>query len=183
MPITAEHVRTTLGTYLAEHPEEKAALAGLVEALDEAGDDISSRKSFGGHVTAGAILLRPDNRILMIEHRALKKWLLPGGHCEPEDGTLLQAALRELAEETGVDAARVIPVTAEPVQVDWHEIPPSEGKQEPAHIHYDFRFLFRSPFEDVTLQAEEVTGFEWRAVDHLHDETLRARVKHAMRTW
>lgn len=33
-------------------------------------------------MTAGAALLRPDGRVLTIEHRALCKWLLPGGHVE-----------------------------------------------------------------------------------------------------
>ncbi|WTO36408.1 NUDIX domain-containing protein [Streptomyces achromogenes] len=48
----------------------------------------------------GAALVRPDGRVLTIEHRALRKWLLPGGHVEAEDTSLRDAALRELAEET-----------------------------------------------------------------------------------
>lgn len=79
MPITAQHVRETLDAYLADHPAEKENLTVLSEVLDEAGDSIASRKEFRGHVTAGAALLRPDGRVLTIEHRALRKWLLPGG--------------------------------------------------------------------------------------------------------
>ncbi|MFE2674981.1 NUDIX domain-containing protein [Streptomyces hygroscopicus] len=109
MPITAQHVRETLDAYLANHPDEKDALSVLSEVLDKAGDSIASRKEYRGHVTAGAALLRPDGRVLTIEHRALRKWLLPGGHVEESDATLLGAALRELAEETGISPDQVEP--------------------------------------------------------------------------
>ena len=37
-----------------------------------------------------------------IRHKTLDKWLLPGGHIEPEDSSLLGASLRELEEEAGI---------------------------------------------------------------------------------
>ncbi|MGW0886007.1 NUDIX domain-containing protein [Streptomyces sp. NPDC002671] len=51
------------------------------------------------HATAGAILVDASHRVLHIQHLATGKWLLPGGHLEPADNTLLQAAGRELTEE------------------------------------------------------------------------------------
>ncbi|MFD4410430.1 NUDIX domain-containing protein [Streptomyces sp. NPDC058467] len=106
MPITAQHVRNTLDAYLAQHPDEKDRLSVLSEVLDEAGDSITSRKECQGQVTAGAVLLRPDGRVLQIEHKALGIRLFPGGHVEDSDATLLDAALRELAEEAGIGAGR-----------------------------------------------------------------------------
>lgn len=40
--------------------------------------------------------------MLVIWHRALASWLPPGGHLAPGDVSLVDAARRELAEETGV---------------------------------------------------------------------------------
>lgn len=176
MPISAQHVRDTLDAYLVQHPEDKDALSALVEVLDEAGDSIASRKEFRGHVTAGAILLRPDGRVLTIEHRALAKWLLPGGHVEPGDETLLGAALRELAEETGIDASAVEPVDELPLHIDAHPIPANDSKGEPEHQHFDFRFLFRTTADAVVLQEEEVTNYSWQFADMLTSEPMRGRV-------
>ena len=51
--------------------------------------------------SAGAIVFRGDT-VLMI--RAGSRWSFPKGHVEPGE-TLLQAALRETREETGIEAA------------------------------------------------------------------------------
>ncbi|MEU5398403.1 NUDIX hydrolase [Streptomyces sp. NPDC005963] len=180
MPITADHIRTTLAEYTDAHPEDKHALAPLAELLDQ-GTDVTSRKEFRGHVTAGAVLVNDRGEALFIHHNALDKWLTPGGHLEPEDMDLLGAALRELVEETGVTLS-LAPVQPTPVHIDVHPIPANDSKGEGAHWHADFRYVFRASGDQaVTLQEEEVSGYAWRSVDTITDETLRARVAASLR--
>lgn len=181
MPITAQHVRETTDAYLAEHPDEEGALSPLVATLADTGDSVTSRKEFRGHVTAGAALVRPDGRVLTIEHRALRKWLLPGGHVEDSDATLVEAALRELAEETGISADRVKAASDLPLHVDVHSIPANPAKREPEHLHFDFRYLFRTTADRVDLQEEEVTAYSWQFADMLTAEPLRTRLMNAAR--
>lgn len=57
-------------------------------------------------ITASALVLRPDRRILLLRHKALKVWLYPGGHVEDNE-TPDDAALREVLEETGFEAEHV----------------------------------------------------------------------------
>ncbi|WP_131787604.1 NUDIX domain-containing protein [Protofrankia symbiont of Coriaria ruscifolia] len=182
MAITADHIRTTLTIYLDAHPEEKADLVPVLDILDTGGD-ITSRTEFRGHVTAGAILADTDGRILHIHHRALDRWLLPGGHLETSDKTLLGAALRELAEETGIPTDAVNPAEEHPIHIDVHPIPANTAKGEPEHRHVDFRFIFRTTTTtDVRqLQTEEVTDATWRKLDSLGDATLRQRIAAALR--
>jgi 8-oxo-dGTP pyrophosphatase MutT (NUDIX family) len=176
MPIFVEHVRDTLNAYLSLHPEDKERLAGLSEVIDQAGDFIVSRKEFRGHATAGAVLVRPDGCVLAIEHRALSRWLLPGGHLESEDESLAGAALRELVEETGIDPVAVTLVVDLPMHIDAHPIPANPAKGEPDHQHFDFRFLFRTTADAGQLQAEEVTAASWQQPTDLLAEPLRSRV-------
>ncbi|MFE2943672.1 NUDIX hydrolase [Streptomyces sp. NPDC059255] len=180
LPITEAHLRTTLTVYLDEHPEEKPGLAPVLDLLDS-GADLTVRSEFRGHATAGAILAGPDGRILHVHHLALDKWLLPGGHLESVDDTLLEAALRELIEETGIPADAVTTVTHRPLHIDVHHIPANHSKGEPDHQHIDFRFLFRTTADVGQLQAEEVTGAAWRDADIIGDQTLRQRVTRALR--
>ncbi|MFI1940312.1 NUDIX hydrolase [Streptomyces purpureus] len=180
MPITADHIRTTLAEYADAHPEDKHALAPLAELLDQ-GADVTSREEFRGHVTAGAVLVNDRDEALFIHHNVLGKWLTPGGHLEPEDANLLGAALRELVEETGVTLS-LAPVQPTPVHIDVHPIPANDNKGEGAHWHADFRYVFRTTGDQaVTLKEEEVSGYAWRGVDTIADETLRARVAAVLR--
>ncbi|WP_405448270.1 NUDIX domain-containing protein [Streptomyces achromogenes] len=124
----------------------------------------------------GAALVRPDGRVLTIEHRALRKWLLPGGHIEAEDTSLRDSALRELAEETGISPDQVQPVGDGLLHIDVHTIPANDAKGEPEHPHFDFRFLFRTTANAVELQEEEVTNYSWQLANMLTTEPLRSRV-------
>ncbi|MGH8882874.1 MAG: NUDIX domain-containing protein, partial [Stackebrandtia sp.] len=62
------------------------------------------------HATASVFLFaRAENswHVGLIRHPRLGKWMLPGGHVEPDENPA-EAALREVAEETGL-TARFLP--------------------------------------------------------------------------
>jgi 8-oxo-dGTP pyrophosphatase MutT (NUDIX family) len=129
-----------------------------------AGADVCSRKEFRGHVTCGTILMDRAGNALMIHHRALDKWLFPGGHIEASDISLAGAALRELVEETGISADLIEPLSGMadlPIHIDCHLIPANPAKDEPAHRHFDFRFAWVGMPGQVTMQAEEIRNWEW----------------------
>jgi 8-oxo-dGTP pyrophosphatase MutT (NUDIX family) len=110
-----------------------------------------SRKQFTpGHITCTGLVLAPDSRrLLLVHHRRLDRWLLPGGHVEARDPEIWESARREVIEETGaVLAVNGIPPL---VSLDVHGIP--ARRNEPYHLHHDLVFRFRSLSE--TLQASE----------------------------
>ncbi len=125
------------------------------------GRDLASRQSFPLHVTAGALLVR-GTEILLVEHRAYGIVLQPGGHLEPADITLVGAAERELVEETGIDPGTVSCVSQAPVYVEYVRVRARPEKDEPDHYHLDFGFAFTTAGGDVgRIQESEVTGAGW----------------------
>ena len=96
-----------------------------------------------GHLTGSAWLVAPDRRsTVLIHHKKLKRWLQPGGHADG-NGNLFQVALYEASEETGLDLSIFIPVTNLIFDIDVHKIP--KRGAEPAHTHYDIRYIFQVP--------------------------------------
>ncbi|MFD7862250.1 NUDIX domain-containing protein [Streptomyces sp. NPDC059783] len=182
MPLSHDHIRTTVDSYLARHPHEREQLGAFLDALDRTGDEIAIRSTFTGHVTCGAIVVDDLGRVLHVLHLASGKYLVPGGHAEPADESLAATALRELHEETGIPPQAVVPwpgYETVPFDVDIHDIDAHLGKGEPGHQHFDLRFLFRlhtTTDVPVVLQEEEVGGIEWRPLDRVTQPPLREKL-------
>jgi 8-oxo-dGTP pyrophosphatase MutT (NUDIX family) len=160
MAISSQHISDALAGYLQRHPEDADPLSSALRLLSGA-PDVTSRRAFPMHATAGALLVRGDH-ILLVRHRAYEILLQPGGHLEPADVTLADAAQRELVEETGIDPASVVLTSSSPVYVEYDKVPARPDKNEPDHFHLDFGYSFATTAGDVgRIQESEVTDATW----------------------
>lgn len=191
MPLTPATLRPLVDTYLTLHPKDRPALTGLLALLsDDSGERFpAARATLPGHVTCGAVVIDRARRVLHIGHRSSGLTLTPGGHAEEADASLLAVAVREVGEETGLPASRLCltPYALDaPFDIDVHAIDARQEKGEPAHEHYDFRFLFYLTDDAppvLALQEEEVTGATWLPFPEIRSTTLRAKLLAAEREW
>lgn len=132
-----------------------------MHALLEGAEDAFARTSFSpGHFTASAFVLSPDGgELFLIHHPKLGIWVQPGGHVEASDADVLAAARREVLEEVGLEDAPLHPACAGVFDIDIHPIP--ARKDEPAHEHFDVRFLFAAPHKELVRASAEVRGGRW----------------------
>lgn len=167
--MNAAHVQAVLEAYLGRYPEDTDRMAPIENALaEDDGKGLSSRNS-DGHLTAGAIVVDgKSGAVLQIKHLKLKSWLFPGGHVEPGDLSLAEAARRELEEETGAIGRKASLAADCPVDIDVHPIPARPDGSESEHLHFDFRFLFTTTSdEDIQLAKSEVGDFRWTSCEEL----------------
>jgi len=134
--------------------------------LQKSEEGILERKTLPGHVTASGFVLSSDfKKVLLIKHKALGKLIQPGGHVDHDDKTLIDAALREVSEETGVvNLIHVSSIRGSniPFNIDIHEIPANEKKSEAAHLHYDFQYLFcATGMGDFRESISEIDSAHW----------------------
>jgi len=163
--------RNHLQDLLRKHEPADALEARFKEQMGEllqVKDDCFSRDHFGpGHFTASAFVLSPNGEdLLLIFHAKLKRWLQPGGHVDSEDKDILQAAAREVEEETGL--SNLYPIGPGLFDIDIHEIPSRKG--EPTHKHFDARVLLQARSLDFkagsdALDAKWVPLTEVNAVE------------------
>ena len=137
-----------------------------------------SRSQFTpGHITGTACILHPSlNAVLLVHHRKLDRWLLPGGHVEAAlDAHVAETARREAQEEAGVQIDLVIPPRL--VGIDVHGIP--GRKKEPFHLHHDLIFSFRALSEDF-LASEEIRGLVWCPLENFDRYGLPTPIRRAV---
>lgn len=70
--------------------------------------------------------------------------------------------MRELAEETGLDPAKVLLASQTPIYIEYGKVPARPVKDEPEHYHLDIGYSFATAQADVgDIQESEVTGAAW----------------------
>ena len=157
--------------YDAHEAEMLQLLLGFVESNANCFD----RSLLSGHVTGSAwILDLTHTRVLLTHHRKLDRWLQLGGHADG-NSDVLEVALSEAREESGLQA--IVPVTQSVFDVDVHLIP-ARG-DVPEHFHYDVRFLLqadRSQPLTVSHESKDLAWVELAQVAALNPESSLLRM-------
>ena len=169
----------SLSCYLPTN-QERQHLEDIRDLIKYYGRNCFYRTHFNpGHITGSGLLTSADGtRVLMNHHKFLNIWICFGGHADGETD-VLQAALREVIEESGIQD--VEPVSSQIFDVDVHSIPENPLKAEPCHKHFDVRYLFRvsHPSSENFVCSDESNSMRWCGFDealslvHTDDESMR----------
>lgn len=117
------------------------------------------------HATASALVFDATlTRTLLVFHGKGRFWVQAGGHLEPDDESIANAALRELREETGV----VVAPPAEPLvyDLDHHPLSSAFGR---CASHLDIGIAVAD--DDAALVvSDESEDVRWWPIDALPTE-------------
>lgn len=148
-----------LNSYSTIHNEEKLAIPKFISLLSY--PNCFDRSLLSGHVTASAWLTdQSREKVLLMHHAKLNRWLQPGGHADGEQD-IVAVAIKEMTEETGIVNYQL----AYPgiFDLDIHTIP--LRKDVPEHEHYDFRFHFIAVKPSEIVKNNESLELRWIAVE------------------
>lgn len=131
-------------------------------------ENLFSRSNLKGHITSSAWVVNTTlDKALLLKHKTLGYWLMPGGHADGS-ADILEMAKREVAEETGIENVTVLGDGI--FDLDVHGIPAAHkhGKDEPEHTHYDVRYLLvASEDEPIKIAEDESDDVKWIPFDEI----------------
>ena len=142
--------------------------------LTFAGDAALRRDGGPEHVTGSCFVFSPAfDRVLLCFHRKGQFWVQFGGHIEPKDASVAEAAQREAREESGI--VDVILLSTAIVDLDRHDL--NAGFSCTAHWDVGFAATIDPDVEIVV--SDESEDVRWFLIDELPDQVptgFRARL-------
>ena len=168
-----DFILATLNEYLLLFPEEKQRQFKLEQFLNNFDDkQIIDWNNFNGHIVAsGFVYSISDKKFLVMYHNDMKRYIYPGGHIDSSDINTLEAAIREVKEETGLTHLKKVSMSNNelvPIDIDTHIISYNERLKLPQHYHFDFRYLFVvDKMFDVKVDKTELSNYKWIDLDEL----------------
>ena len=160
-----------LRAYRPWNEQEARDRAEMLRRL-QSGEDVYTRENAAGHLTASAWVVSPDRRqVLMVYHNLYNSWSWLGGHADG-DRDLLATAVREVREESGLEAVRPVSpriYSLEILPVSGHE---RRGVYVPSHLHLNVTYLLTAEESDpLRPRAGENTKVAWLPADRLLELT------------
>lgn len=154
-----------LECYRPWNEQEARDCAELLRRL-KSGEELYSRDNASAHLTASAWVVSPDRtQVLLAYHNLYHSWAWLGGHADG-DRDLLEVALREVREESGLaDVRPVSPdiYSLEILTVDGHE---KRGKYVSSHLHLNLTYLLEAdPAAPVRCKPDENSRVGWFALE------------------
>ena len=150
-----------LRKYLDRYPEEKPTIDRFKALLQH--PEAFQRTHLPGHITGSSFIVSEDlTETVLVHHAKLNRWLQPGGHCDG-DRDVVQTALREANEETGLKTLTLL--HREIYDLDIHRIP--KRKDFPSHDHYDIRYVMKANVSEPIVVSEESHDVKWIALKEL----------------
>lgn len=131
------------------------------------------------HIVVAGYLIH-KNRLLLIHHKKLKKWIPPGGHIN-ENETPDDALRRELKEELNLDV-EILNRTDIPMDGNIQQqlaVPFFVGVHNVGdHDHYCLYYLCKTKnTEGLSINKSELKDFAWFSVQELKQKSIQEDVR------
>lgn len=144
-----------------QEEKDRELLLQIVKAWEE-GVDPYTRDNKTAHFTASSWIVNASRtKVLMVYHNLYHSWSWTGGHADG-DRDLLQVALREAKEETGIQNIHAIDegiFSLEILTVDGHM---KKGEYVSSHLHLNVTFLLEGEEGDLLMHCpEENSAVQW----------------------
>ena len=160
-----EDLKNRIEKYRPYNEQEKSDRNVMLKYINDF-DDVLTRNNEYGHFTAsGWVVNNKRTKVLMVYHNIYKSWSWTGGHSDG-DSNLLNVAIKELKEETGVKNVKPILddiFSLEIICVNGHV---KKEKYVSSHVHLNVSYFLEADENDaLKVKEDENSGVKWVDID------------------
>ena len=158
--------REEIESFLPLCEQEKTDREVMLECCRLFGDRILERSCRLAHLTASSMIFnRERTKVLMAYHNIYDSWSWLGGHADGETD-LLEVAMREVREESGVKTVHPVSeeiYSLEVLTVDGHV---KRGEYVSSHLHLNVTYLLQAEETDVLhIKEDENSNVGWFSLE------------------
>lgn len=132
-------------------------------------DNILTRENTVAHITSsGYIVNKSRTKVLMIFHKIYNSWAWTGGHADG-DSNLLNVAIKEAKEETGLKNVKAVSdkiFGLDVLTVNGHI---KNDNYVSSHLHLSVSYLLEADEnEELVVNETETNGVKWLPINDLN---------------
>ena len=154
--------------FIPENDQEANDKAVILDYIEMFSHNILTRENQIAHMTSSGVILNATlDKMLMIHHNIYKTWAWTGGHTDGISD-LLEVAVREAVEETGVSG--IIPLTDVIASIDIIPVygHVKKGKYVSSHLHLNASYiLIADESAELLVNEAETSGVTWVPIDQI----------------
>jgi len=158
-------IQDMIRLYQPCNEQEIVDQALMLKCMDEY-EDIFTRENALAHFTASSwVVNQQRTKVLMVYHNIMDSWAWTGGHADGEKD-LLEVAVREAKEETGV--VHIHPVSEAVYSLEVLPVSPhvKRGRFVNAHVHLNVTFLLEAQESDqIFVKEDENSAVKWVTIE------------------
>ena len=171
------NLKKEIESYVPYNEQERCDKELMIEYINTF-NDVLTRENKMCHFTASNwIVNKEKTKILMVYHNIYKSWAWTGGHADGESN-LLNVAIKEAEEETGLKNLKVLSEGIFSLQILTVDSHIKRGKFISSHLHLDCCFLLEADENEMLkIKEDENSGVKWididKAVEMSNEENMK----------
>ena len=163
--------------YIPVNEQESKDKEIIIDFINK-NEDVLTRENEVAHLTSsGFIVNKKRVKVLMIHHNIYNSWGWTGGHADG-DSDLLEVAIKEAKEETGIINVR--PIIDDICCIDILTVKGhiKKGKYVAPHLHLSVAYVLEADeTEEVKVKEDENSGVKWVDIDRVLELTDEEHMK------
>lgn len=171
------NLKMEIEQYIPYNPQEAKEQEVMLKYMNSF-ENLLTRENEFAHFTASAWIVNPERtKVLMAYHNIYQSWSWIGGHAD-SNANLLEVALKETTEETGL--MNISPLSNTIYSLEILGVPSHMKKEVPVatHLHLNVTYLIEAnENEQTVVNEDENSAIKWMKLEEAVEACTEPEMK------